>query len=58
MIQYVQCLHMGSLRRNLFHKEECDVAISTLIESVYDQLEKTSQVAKVVNIAAQINKLN
>nr|QBK89994.1 MAG: hypothetical protein LCPAC101_02790 [Pithovirus LCPAC101] len=57
IIKYIQCLHMGSLRRNLFHKHECEDSMNKLVISFFDKLENISQIDRAAEIAAKISKL-
>lgn len=57
MIAYFKCVHMNSIRRSLFHSEECDKAVMDLVGKSFDAIENTGIKIDSQNISKGITAL-
>jgi hypothetical protein len=56
-LAYLKCVHMGSLRRSLFHSQECDKAVIEMAELAMDAGNLLMDSRSLVKVEEKIRKL-
>ena len=56
-LAYLKCIHMGPLRRSLFHASECDKAVSDIANLAMDAIDLSADVETSKELSERIRKV-